>query len=296
MNIDNLEAFVFVNQYGNINKAAKTLFLSQPSVTARIQSLERELDVQLFERVGRKLIMTNEAKEFLPYAEDIIQSYKNGKKRLKDKASADQFVIGCTGLVANYLIPHVLPKFKQKYPNLQIKLITGTTEIIENKVLSREVDLGYVRSCSHRSIITTMVLESPICLFVQPSHPFAQMENVNVEELAEQPIVFYECGSLDWTMIRNLFKKLQNMPNIAYEVDSLEAAKALILNKSGIGFFPEISVRQEVASGKLVMVDLSVLSNVSLKTHMIYFLDEKPAYFDDLFQLSLHEAENIITT
>src|SRR5699024_7543896 len=113
---------------------------------------------------------------------------------------------------------------------------------------------------------------------------------------AEQPIVFYECGSLDWTMIRNLFKKLQNMPNIAYEVDSLEAAKALILNKSGIGFFPEISVRQEVASGKLVMVDLSVLSNVSLKTHMIYFLDEKPAYFDDLFQLSLHEAENIITT
>ncbi|WP_068673569.1 LysR family transcriptional regulator [Oceanobacillus sp. Castelsardo] len=293
MNIQNLEAFVFVNHFGSVNKAAKTLFLSQPSVSSRIQSLERELDVKLFERVGKRLILTNEGKEFLPYAELIIQSYKNGKKRLKDNATTDQLVIGCTGLIANYLIPHVLPKFKQQHPNVQIKLITGTTEVIENKVLNCEVDIGFVRSSSHISIHKTKVLESPICLFVQPTHPFAQMESIHVDELAEQPIVFYECGSLDWTMITNLFKNLHHKPNIAYEVDSLETAKGLILNHAGVGFLPEICVRKEVVSGKLVMINLPVVSNVCLKTQMIFYRQEKPVYYDELFQLSKAQGEMV---
>jgi len=293
MNIQNLEAFVFVNHFGSVNRAAKTLFLSQPSVSSRIQSLERELDVKLFERVGKRLILTDEGSEFLPFAESIIQSYKNGKRRLKEKALTDQLVIGCTGLVANYLIPHVLPKFKQQHPNIQIKLITDTTEEIENKVLNRQVDLGFVRSSSHISIHKTKVLESPIRLFVQPTHPFTQMENVNVEELAESPIVFYECGSLDWTMIKNLFKNLHHMPNIDYEVDSLEIAKGLILNHAGVGFLPEICVRKEVASGELVMIDLPVVSNVSLKAQMIYYRQEKPVYFDELFELSLVQGKMI---
>lgn len=291
MNIQNLEAFVFVNHFGSVNKAAKTLFLSQPSVSSRIQSLERELDVELFERVGKKLVLTDEGREFLPYAESIIQSYKNGKRRLKEKELTNQLVIGCTGLVANYLIPQVLLNFKQQHLNIQIKLITGTTEGIENKVLNREVDLGFVRSSSHNSIHKTKVLESPIRLFVQPTHPFTQMGNVNVEELAEQPIVFYECGSLDWMMIKNLFKNLNHMPNIDFEVDSLEAAKGLILNHAGVGFLPEICVRKEVAAGELVMIDLPVVSNVFLKAQMIYYGQEKPVYFDELFQLSLIQGK-----
>lgn len=293
MNIQNLEAFVFVNHFGSVNKAAKTLFLSQPSVSSRIQSLERELDVELFERVGKRLILTNEGREFLPYAESIIQAYKNGKNRLKDKAATDQIVIGCTGLVANYLIPHVLPKFKKQHPHIQIKLITGTTEMIENKVLNGEVDLGFVRSSSHLSIHKTKVLESPICLFVPPKHPFSQMETVHVEELAKQPIVFYECGSLDWTMIKNVFQNLPHMPNIAYEVDSLETAKGLILNDAGVGFLPEICVRKEVASGKLLRIHIPVVSNVSLKAQMIYYGKETPIYFDELFQLSQEQAKNM---
>ena len=111
MNIENIEAFVLVNHFGSINKASKALFLSQPSVTARIQTLERELDTKLFDRVGRQLVITEQAKEFLPYAEQIIQYYKTGKKQLKVKELSDQLIIGCTELVSNYLIPKVIPAF-----------------------------------------------------------------------------------------------------------------------------------------------------------------------------------------
>ena len=294
MNIDNLEAFVSVNHFGSANKAAKVMFLSQPSVTARIQSLERGLDVELFERVGKSLKLTDEGKEFLPYAESIIQTYKDGKKWLRAKGATDQLVIGCTGLVSNYLIPRILPNFEQDHPNVQIKLVTDSSEAIENKVRNREVDLGFIRASYYVASHSTMVFKSPIRLFVQQDHPFTQMNHVNVEELAEQRIVFYECGSLDWTAIKNLFQNLYHKPNIAYEVDSLETAKELILSAAGIGFLPEICVRKEVASGELAMINIPVLSNISLKTKMIYNRDDKPIYYDELFKFAQFEGENVI--
>src|SRR5699024_182106 len=148
VNIDHLEAFVFVNHFGSVNKAAKALFLSQPSVTSRIQSLERGLDVKLFDRVGRRLVLTDAAKEFLPYAEASIQSCKNGKRRLENSKKIDQFIISCTCLVSNDLMPLVLPKLKEHYSNVRIKLITAATDVIENKVRNHEVDVGFVRSRS----------------------------------------------------------------------------------------------------------------------------------------------------
>lgn len=294
MNIDHLEAFVFVNHFGSVNKAAKALFLSQPSVTSRIQSLERGLDVKLFDRVGRRLVLTDAAKEFLPYAEASIQSYKNGKRRLENRKEMDQFVIGCTGLVANDLMPLVLPKLKEHYSNVRIKLITAATDVIENKVRNHEVDVGFVRSRSDHAFHSSVVLESPICLFVQKNHPFVRMDRVNIEDLAKQSIVFYECGSLDWTMIKNLFKNFQHPPTIAYEVDSLETAKALLFNNAGVGFLPEISVRKEVSSGRLVMMNLPEVSNVSLKAHMIWRRGEKPVYFDHLLKLAQSEGSKRI--
>lgn len=291
MSIDHLEAFVFVNHFGSVNKAAKALFLSQPTVTARIQSLEREMDVKLFDRVGKRLVMTDAAKEFLPYAESIIQSYKSGRKRIQERSATDQLVIGCTGLVSNYFISKILPKFRSVHPNLHIKLITATTEEIENKVKSREVDIGFVRSSSDPFIESHPILESPIRLFVTASHPFTERHPIDVEDLAKEPIVFYECGSLDWTTIKKLFHHLHHRPNIAYEVDSLEAAKQLILHDGGAGFLPEISVRKEVASGELRMIDLPIVENVSLKTKIIYYRGEKPNHFDEIFQLVEEEGK-----
>nr|WP_283657846.1 LysR family transcriptional regulator [Paenibacillus sp. RC343] len=73
MNIENMEAFVYVNHYGSFNKAADALFLSQPSVTARIQTLERELECKLFDRQSKQTILTEDGRKFLPYAEQMLQ-------------------------------------------------------------------------------------------------------------------------------------------------------------------------------------------------------------------------------
>lgn len=85
MNIENIEAFVYINHYGSFNKAAEVLYISQPTVTARIQSLERELDCRVFDRLGKQISLTDKGKQFLPYAQQILQIYQNGKYQVQAK-------------------------------------------------------------------------------------------------------------------------------------------------------------------------------------------------------------------
>lgn len=85
MNIDNMEAFVYVNHYGSFNKAAEALFLSQPSVTARIQTLERELGCKLFDRQSKQTVLTEDGRKFLPYAEQMLQVLQKGKQKLQQR-------------------------------------------------------------------------------------------------------------------------------------------------------------------------------------------------------------------
>ena len=130
MNIDNIEAFVFVNHFGSINKASKALFLSQPSVTSRIKSLERELDAELFRRVGRQLIITDKGMEFLPFAENIIRTMKKGKAHLQNMEEKNEITIACSGLVSFYLVPRLMAMFKERFPDQKFRIMTETSETV----------------------------------------------------------------------------------------------------------------------------------------------------------------------
>lgn len=285
MSIDNIEAFLYVHHFGSINQAAKALFLTQPTVTARIQSLERELDVALFDRVGRRLVMTEEARDFLPYAESIVEAYQNGKSHLEKRSKMRELVIGCNVLASYYLLPEVLSSFRKENPSIKIRTVTSTSEEIERQVMSGSVDIGFVRSSKNPVIVSKKVLESPIHFYVEAESGFKDGEVVDFEDLAKEPIVFYECDSLDWALVKKLFRHLKYFPNIAYEVDSLEQAKALIMNRSGVGFLPEISVRKELTSKLVRRIHLPFSVDASLKIDMIYLKGKKSPYVPDFEKL-----------
>ncbi|EFM11290.1 transcriptional regulator, LysR family [Paenibacillus curdlanolyticus YK9] len=268
MNIENIEAFVYVIHFNSFNKAADALFLSQPSVTARIQSLERELDAKLFDREGKQFSLTEQGKQFLPFAQQIMQSYKKGKQHLHQRKTADvrELRIGCTVTAANYLLPGVLPQLKQAYPELHVKLITASTDAIIQHLENRELDIGLVRGTTHPLMDSNLFYEDRIRLFVEPGHPFAKQQEVTMEEAALEPFIFFECGSLDWMKIHRLFDSLERPPVIAYEIDNMETAKKLIASGLGIGFLPELSVRSEVEAGKLVPVAIRSLGILTLRT------------------------------
>ncbi|TBL76386.1 LysR family transcriptional regulator [Paenibacillus thalictri] len=269
MNIENIEAFVHVVHYGSFNKAAEALFLSQPSVTARIQSLEREMDCRLFDRMGKQVQLTEEGRQFLPYAQQLLQIYEKGKQIIQKRQSVrHELRIGCTVSVSNYMIPELLPQLRLQYPGLQFKLVTSTTDDIVNKVLNMEVDIGFVRNVSHPGLQSVKFYEDPIRLYTYPEHPLAGTA-ATAEAIIDQPFVFFECGSLDWQRIHRVFQSLDRPPKIEILTDSSETAKKLVLNKAGICFLPGLCVQKEVRDRLLFPVELAEVAGIAMQTNII---------------------------
>lgn len=297
MNIENIEAFVYVIHYNSFNKAADALFLSQPSISARIQTLERELDAKLFDREGRHFTLTEKGKQFLPYAQQILQSLKKGKQQLRQmKTALHEVRIGCTVSVSNYIIPEILPVFKRKFPDIQIKLITAPSEIIMEKVLNKEIELGLVRNITHPHVDSVKFYEDPIQLFVYEDHPFRLMERIDMEDVGSQPMVFFECGSLDWMKIHRLFETLDRPPNIEYHIDNVETAKKLVLQKMGIGFLPALSVAQECREKRLFPIDVPSLASLSLRTNLIALKGECSDFYKTFLEVGreLHLEASVV--
>ncbi|GGG77263.1 LysR family transcriptional regulator [Paenibacillus radicis (ex Gao et al. 2016)] len=287
MNIDNIEAFVYVIHYGSFNKAAEILFLSQPSVTARIQSLERELDCKLFDRLGKQIQLTEEGKRFLPYAQSILQTLQKGRLHLhQKKALPNELRIGCTVSVSNYVLPHLLPAFKEIYPDIHFKVITSGTDDIVHKVLGKEIDIGFVRHTNHPNLQSVKLYEDPIRLHVYEGHPFIGDPDLTIERIGHDPFVFFECGALDWIRIHRAFEELNEPPAIVYHTDNLETAKKLVLEKAGISFLPSLCAFEEVSSGKLFPIDFPEVAGISLQTNMIALGGEHTTYFNSLQKLA----------
>jgi len=292
MNIENIEAFVYVLHYGSFNKAAEALFLSQPSVTARIQSLERELDCVLFDRVGKQVHLTEMGKRFRPYAQQLLDIYRKGKQQLQQNSpSKEELRIGCTASAAHYMLPELIPGLRSRFPLLRFKLVTGTTDDIAAQVLNRELDIGFVRKFNHPDLQSASLYEDPIRLYVHEQHPFAAAERLPIEALGREPLFFFECGALDWLRIHRVFDNLGLLPNLIVQTDNLETAKKLVLQNAGICFLPSLSVRQEEASGLVRPVDFPETSGIGLKTYLIGRLGENADVFQAVLRLA-HERLN----
>ncbi|MBJ6363720.1 LysR substrate-binding domain-containing protein [Paenibacillus sp. GCM10012307] len=286
MNIDNIEAFVHVIHFNSFNKAADALFLSQPSVTARIQSLERELDAKLFERMGKQFTLTEKGKLFLPYAQQILQSYKKGKQQIKYQKTMQELRIGCTVSVSNYILPIIVPSLKQHYPDLRFKLVTAPSETVVKLVQDKDIDIGLVRNITHPLLDSFLFYEDEIGLYANAEHPFATKTDVSMEDVRQEPLVFFECGSIDWMRLHRMFETLDRPPVIDYEVDNQETAKKLVQAGMGIGFLPKLCVREEVKSGLLVPVPVKSLGIQTLRTNLIALKGEQPGLTRLLLELS----------
>lgn len=287
MNIENIEAFVFVIHCGSFNKAAEALYLSQPSVTARIQSLERELDCKVFNRLGKQIQITEEGKRFLPYAQQLLMTYQKGKLHInKRKSLPEEFKIGCTVSVSNYIIPNLLPHLKRKFPNTHYKIVTGITDDIVSKVLNKEVDIGFVRNVNHPNLQSIKFYEDPISLYAYEGHPFINDDHLSIEAIAAQPFVFFECGALDWLRIHRIFSHLDLPPNIQIQTDNSEMAKKLVIQKVGISFLPGLCVQQEIRDGVLYPIHVPETDGIFLQTNIVSNHGEHTPFIDAILDIS----------
>lgn len=270
MNIDQLEAFIYVVQLKSIHKASRALYLSQPTVTARIKSLERELNVELFTRQGKQLILNQHGNDFIPYAEQILEAFRQGKNQIRKKTKSNEVVFGANSITSNYFIPDALISWKKDFPDLHFNFISSSNDELIAKLLNHEIDFAFTKQISNEKIQQKVILDNSVQLVVYPGHSFTLGKPVTIKKLAEESLVFFECGAFDWNFIFKFFELEQVEPNIEFKVDHLEVAKSIIKNKQSIGFLPLLSVKKEVENGELVIVDAPNLMTIKQEIYLTY--------------------------
>lgn len=272
MDIGQLEAFVQVTLNRNFSKAAEALYLTQPSVTARIQSLEKELGEELFERTGRGVRLTDAGQAFLPYAERVLQILKEGKDNIEAVRSVQlgNLRLGSALTISTYVLPRLLKMFRGRYPGVEVVVRTGRSEQVLGMLLRDEVQVGLVRSLHHHNIQTVYLYDDQIILVVNPNHPFASRRSVTIEEVGEQPLILFDRGSSYYGLITNIFRRAEVVPHLSMELDSMEATKKMVEEGLGTALLPRVSVERELELGILTEVEIINAPPVNRQISLIY--------------------------
>lgn len=263
MNCEQLEAFVYTIYLKSTNKAAKALFISQPTVTARIQNLEKELARELFDRQGKTLVLNHYGQEFFKYAQQILQMFREGKEQLQKEIDKKEIKVGANNISSQYLLPAVLKEWKDDQMTFKYHLQSTTNDELLAKLLNQELDLAVMRAVETERIQQRLIMQNKIELVVYPEHPFASKESVYLSELKGEPLVFFACGAFDWNLIYKLFETEGVQPLIKYHVDHFEVAKSFIKSKSSIGFLPELCMQQELNRKELQKVKIETFPVLS---------------------------------
>ena len=248
-----LEAFSEVSRLGNVSRAAAALNVTQPALTARLQGLERELEVKLFVRGARGMTLTDAGRALLPYAQRAIAQVLEGQKAVVDLRSGKtgELFIAAAPAVSTYVLPAILKSFQTSHPRVRIGVRTGHTEEVLEMVLRREVDLGVGRPIRHPDAELIPVFDDELVLVVSRHHPFAQRDRIRLQELAEERLILFDRASSYYELTSSLIRQAGVVPESVIELDNVEAAKKMVIEGLGVSLLPRMALLVELRSRAL---------------------------------------------
>ncbi len=267
-----LEAFVQVAAHHSFSRAAEALQLTQPSITARSQALERELGEKMFERGGRSVRLTDAGTILLPYAERILQMLREAKESVEEVRSvqAGRLRLGSALTISTYVLPRILRTFHSRYPGVEVMVHTGRSEQVLNMLLSDEVQVGLAHSLVHPDVETVDLYADEVILVANPDHPFAANRQATIEEVGSQPVILADRGSSYYSLTHGLFRQAGVVPNVAMELDSMEATKRMVEEGLGIALLPRVCLKRELKQGLLTEVAITNAPAISRQIALIY--------------------------
>ncbi len=266
MDIKQLEVFARVFENQSFSKAAQQLGLSQPTVSTHIQHLEDILGKKLFDRVGRKVIPTAEAKILYRHAVEIL---KKREEALAELLSLDRqphsgtVKIAASNIPGDYLIPHALRKLRETFPEVTfiLEIFDSSRVVSLLKEQLPSFDIGFVGLEVRDPKLEVKKIHDDEIVLIAP--PYFKRSSVEVEELAELPLIFREEDSGTRRTVEEALRKSGLDPKtlriVAY-LGSNTAIKEAVKRGAGFGLVSKYSVEDEVECGKLRIVKVEGLT------------------------------------
>lgn len=298
MDLRRLEAFAKVYECKSFSRAAQEIFLSQPTVSGHIKSLEEELDLRLFDRLGRRIVPTKGADILYDYAKRILGLVEEAAMSLDafmGRHRGDLLVGGST-IPGQYLLPKVLGGFHQEYPEVKVTLNIGDTGGVVEKVLDGSLELGVVGAAdTDERLVFEPLMKDLVTLAAWPDHPLAG-KSIRVGDLKGQPIVLREPGSGTRAFAEQALKKAGldiDTMEVAAQVGSTLAVLQSVRSRVGLGFVSRRAMIEDMEANRLAeirMEDAKMTRKFFLVTLKNRTLSPAAKAFIKICAASLREA------
>lgn len=276
MDLHQLKIFCSVVEEGTFKGAAEKLFLSQPSVSQHVGSLEKKHNVRLFDRRGRTIALTPEGRALYVLARDLLSQAEKIPARFKEMQTlrSGRLETGASSFTGYYLLPAALAKFCEEFPDISASVTSGSPSKILDDLKEGAVELAVLGrnfpSTRDPGLTYRTLGKDPLVLVVPPSHPWASEKRAPRSETAAQPLVQLAGDSPLGTYVDEFLLRNKISFGGHIETNDIEIAKHIVMKGAGVAFTSLLSVGRELASGDLVSVALEGLDELYWEIQCVY--------------------------
>jgi DNA-binding transcriptional LysR family regulator len=250
MDIPNLNAFVAVADTGSFSEASDRLYLTQPAISKRVSALENELDVQLFDRIGRKVTLTEAGNALLDRARTILQQIEDSKRAIQNLSGhvAGKLSIGTSHHIGLHRLPPVLRAFTHAYPEVELDLHFMDSEEACHAIEHGELEMGIVTLPLEPAKVlhTYEVWPDPLDIVVNQSHPLALVEKVTTIHLAEHSAILPTRGTYTRQIFEHTMSKHKLELKVGLSTNYLETIKMMVSVGLGWSVLPRSMLNKEL--------------------------------------------------
>jgi LysR family transcriptional regulator, low CO2-responsive transcriptional regulator len=251
--LNQLQSFLAVAREGSVSGAAEKLYVTQPSISAAVSALSRELEVDLTERVGRGIGLTPAGEAFRPYAADVLGLIEQGKQAAREAADSSMrsLRLAAVATAAEYVVPALLRSFHRLYPEISLSLEVANRASVFERVLEHEVDVAIAgRPPDDERIAGLAFLKNEIALIVAPDDELAGKRPVKPQQLADRVWLMRELGSGTRQLVMEFLADHDLRPQ-TLTLGSNGAIKEAVRLGLGVSLQSRVAVEHELRAGTL---------------------------------------------
>ena len=250
MTLRHLRVFLAVYQTQNVTRAAERLHMTQPTVTRAVQELERYYGVRLFERINRRLYITQSGRQLYARAVHIVGSFDRMEKELKNWDEFGLLRIGATPTLASVLLPKTLMTFEKKHPKLRVRCSVENGTHLQEALADDRLDFALIEGeVAAEHLHAEPFSEDRLILLLPPDDPRRNAPALTLRELAESPLLLREKGSMGRSFLDRVFAAHDLPLEPLMESISTHAIIQAVHAGLGISFLPQRLIRHSVESG-----------------------------------------------
>jgi DNA-binding transcriptional LysR family regulator len=260
VDLERLRVFQAAAETGSFTRAAEVMHLTQPGISKHIRHLEEHLGVPLFDRLGRKVALTQAGEILFEATREMLALVESAEQEIYDLAGvrAGRLRVGTSFPIGLYILPKVLADYRKRYPNIELMLEIGTSQEIEAGVLANRLDVGLVsRDIHHPKLSARQFMSDQLVVIVPANHRWSKKRSVKAGELLDETFIVAATGAGARAVVEERLHARGIVLEKVLDFVNAEGVKHAVEAGLGISVQPRGIVQREIVDGSLKALRLA---------------------------------------